>query len=387
MAASAGMLLHLVRDGAARSRAELAEVTGLGRSTVSQRVGLLLSRNLLREVGEGESTGGRPPKLLEFNARAGVVLAGDLGATHAHLAVADLAGEPLATVSADVDIADGPDAVLGWAADQFENLLEEVGRPRDDVAAVGVGVPGPVEFAAGRVVNPPIMPGWDRFPIRDPLAERFGAPVLVDNDVNIMALGEHWTNWRDVDDLLYVKLGTGIGCGIVAGGRIHRGANGAAGDIGHVRLSDSREVCSCGNEGCLEAVAGGAALAAALRQLGVDAAHTRDVVEHVRAGDSNAARLVRDAGRAIGEVLAGVINFFNPAVIVLGGDLSQAHEQVLAGVREVTYQRSTALATRHLEFARSRLHAEAGIVGAAVLATERVLAADAVDEALNEPSG
>lgn len=387
MVASAGMLLHLVRDGAARSRAELAEVTGLGRSTVSQRVGVLLSHDLLREVGEGESTGGRPPKLLEFNADASVVLAGDLGATHAHLAVADLGGQPLATLAADIDIADGPETVLSWVADQFENLLDEAGRPTDDVAAVGLGVPGPVEFAAGRVVNPPIMPGWDRYPIRDPLAERFGAPVLVDNDVNIMALGEHWTYWRDVDDLLYVKLGTGIGCGIVASGRIHRGANGAAGDIGHVRLSDSTALCSCGNEGCLEAVAGGAALAAALRGTGTHAGNTREVVGLVRAGDSSATRLVRDAGRAIGEVLAGVINFFNPAVIVLGGDLSQAHEQVLAGVREVTYQRSTALATRHLEFARSRLQSDAGIIGAAVLATERVLSAEAIDDALAEPAG
>ncbi|MFT5221888.1 MAG: putative NBD/HSP70 family sugar kinase, partial [Glaciecola sp.] len=176
--------------------------------------------------------------------------------------------------------------------------------------------------------------------------------------------------------------GTGIGCGIVANGRIHRGAHGAAGDIGHIRLCGSQALCRCGNEGCLEAVAGGAALAAALRELNIEAHNTRDVVDLVRAGDSRAARMVRNAGRALGEVLAGTINFFNPAVIVLGGDLAHAHEQVFAGAREVTYQRSTALATRHLEFARSVLDNDAGVIGGAVMAIEHVLSPEAIDQSL-----
>lgn len=382
MSTSVGTLLHLVRDGRARSRAELAELTGIGRSTVSQRVGLLLEQSLLREVGEGTSTGGRPPMLLEFNAGAGVVLAADLGATHSRLAVTDLAGEALAQLAADIDIARGPDEVLGWVEARFRELLDEADAAPADVAAVGVGVPGPVEFAAGRTVNPPIMPGWDGVPITEPLKAAFGAPVLVDNDVNIMAMGEHWAHWRHVDDLLFVKMGTGIGCGIVAGGNIHRGAQGAAGDIGHIRVSGTEALCRCGNEGCLEAIAGGAALAEQLRAIDVPATGARDVVELVRAGDPHASRLVRGAGRALGEVLAGVINFFNPAVIVLGGDLANAHEQVFAGVREIAYQRSTALATRHLDFGRSHLGDDAGITGAAVMAIEHVMSPEAVDQAL-----
>lgn len=321
--------------------------------------------------------------LLEFNVDAGVVLAADLGATHSRLAVADLGGRPLASLAEDIDIADGPDVVLPWATDRFDRLLHQIGRTAADVTAIGIGVPGPVEFAAGRVVNPPIMPGWDGVPLRAPFVERYGAPTLVDNDVNIMALGEHWTNFRHVQDLLYIKLGTGIGCGIVAGGRIHRGTQGAAGDIGHIRLSNSDAQCRCGNEGCLESIAGGSALAEAVRALGLEAAGTRDVVDLVRAGDSRVARLVRDAGRALGEVLATLINFFNPSVIVLGGDLAAAHEQVFAGAREVCYQRSTALATRHLEFVRGDLGVEAGIGGAAIMAIEAVLAPDAVDAALS----
>lgn len=383
MTVSVGTLLRLVREGQASNRTELAQLTGLGRSTVSQRVSLLLDHNLLSEVGEGESTGGRPPTLLEFNADAGVVLAADLGATHSRLAVTDLAGTTLASFAEDVDIARGPDVVLPWACEHFERLLADLTILPESIASIGIGVPGPVEFAEGRVVNPPIMPGWDGVPIRAAFAERFDAPVLVDNDVNIMALGEHWTHHRHVEDLLYVKLGTGIGCGIVAGGRIHRGAHGAAGDIGHVQLATSDAPCRCGNTGCLESVAGGAALARQVRDLGLSAAGTREVAALARSGESEVARLVRDAGRALGEVLAALVNFFNPEVIVLGGDLAAAHELVLAGAREVCYQRSTALATRHLDFARSRLGEQAGIVGAAVTAIEAVLDPATIDAALS----
>ena len=219
---------------------------------------------------------------------------------------------------------------------------------------IGVGVPGPVAFSRGEPVAPPIMPGWDGFSIPDWFAKHYDAPVLVDNDVNIMALGEHWTHWRDIEHLLYVKIGTGIGCGIVAGRRIHRGAQGAAGDIGHVRLAGHDDVvCRCGNIGCLEAVAGGRALAANLTAVGLHAESSREVVALVRAGEPQAIQAVRDAGRYLGEVLAGCVNFFNPGAIVIGGDISEAHQQLLAGVREVIFQRSLPLATGDLRIVPS----------------------------------
>ena len=206
---------------------------------------------------------------------------------------------------------------------------------------IGIGVPGPVAFATGQPVNPPIMPGWDGFSLPRWFGDRYEAPVLVDNDVNIMALGEHWSHWRDTEHLLFIKVGTGIGCGIVAGRLIHRGAQGAAGDIGHIRVPGNEDVlCRCGNVGCLEAVAGGRALAQRLPAAGLEAANSRDVVRLVRAGEPRAVRMVREAGRSLGQVLAGSVNFFNPAVIVIGGDLGEAHEQLLAGVREVIFERS-----------------------------------------------
>ncbi len=383
---SAGALLHLIREEVAVTRADLARVTGLARSTVAQRVDTLLATGLVVDAGGSVSTGGRPPAVLTFNRDAGVVLVGDLGATHARVAVSDLVGAPLAERAADLDIALGPESVLAWLAERFTELLEEVGRSGDDVRGIGVGVPGPVEFESGRPVNPPIMPGWDDFPIPEWFADRYSAPVLVDNDVNIMARGEHRTHWRETEHLLLIKVGTGIGCGIVADGHIHRGARGAAGDIGHIRATSSEDVvCRCGNIGCLEAIAGGQALAERLAGQGEDAARSRDVVRLVRSGHPGAIRMVRDAGRTLGEVLAGTVNFFNPAVIVIGGDIAEAHAQLLAGVREGIFSRSLPLATRDLRIVPSRLGDRAGVIGAATMVIEHVLSPDAVDRSL-EPA-
>jgi predicted NBD/HSP70 family sugar kinase len=375
-------VLQLIRNGQCSTRSDLVNVTGLARSTVTQRVEALSALGLVTELGEGKSTGGRPPSRLAFNSDGGVVLAADFGATQCRLAVSNRAGSVLAEEFADLDIALGPDACLEFASAGLVKLLDGLGTPLAKVEGVGVGLPGPVEFAVGRVVSPPIMPGWNDVPVPPYFAKLLpGVPVLVDNDVNVMAMGEYWARWRPaVKDLLFVKVGTGIGCGIVVDGAIHRGAQGAAGDIGHVQIPEAAAtICRCGNAGCVEAVAGGAALAAALRDAGIPAENTRDVVALAHAGDRVAVPLVRNAGRLVGEVLAGLVNFFNPAVIVLGGDLADAHEQLFAGVREVVYRRSTALATRHLQIVRSRLGVHAGVVGCAVTVLEQILSQDAID--------
>jgi len=382
--ASFGEVFELVRTGKARTRAEISARTGLTRATVSQRVDALMGKRLIYETGEGISTGGRPPTVLAFNKDAGVVLAADLGATHCRLAVADLSGVPVAELFADLEISRGPDFVLDWVNDRFGELLRESGRARDDVRGIGVGVPGPVDFDSGVAVNPPIMPGWDGVSVSQTLSRSFdGVPVLVDNDVNIMALGEHRMRWSNVSHLLYVKVGTGIGCGIISDGRVHRGERGAAGDIGHIRVPGHEDaVCRCGNVACVEAVAGGWALASRLSDAGYPATTARDVVELVRAGNPIAVRLTREAGELVGEVLAGAVNLFNPAVVVIGGDLSHAHEQLFAGIRAVVYGRSLPLATRHLELVPSELDDRAGVFGAAVMIAEHVLSPNAVEALL-----
>jgi predicted NBD/HSP70 family sugar kinase len=385
-AGGAGAVLRLIRAGTAVTRATLAAETGLARSTITQRIDALLSAGLIYEAGDTVSTGGRRPARLAFNHEVAVVLSADLGATHSRIAVSDLAGTPLAERRIDLDIGLGPSPVLEAVYDQLLELLAESGRRPDDVRGVGVGIPGPVAFASGRPVSPPIMPGWDGFSIPDWFAERLGPrPILVDNDVNIMALGEHWAHWREVPNLLYVKVGTGIGCGIVAGGAIHRGADGAAGDIGHIVVSEHSDViCRCGNIGCLEAVAGGHALARQLSAAGRPVDGSRGVVELVRSGNPDAIRIVREAGRALGEVLASCVNFFNPRVIVLGGDIGEVHEHLLAGVRETVFQRSLPLATRNLRVVPTALGDRAGVTGAAIMVTEHILSPAAVDRAIRQ---
>ena len=209
------------------------------------------------------------------------MLAVDIGATHVRLAVTDLAATVLADETVDLDIALGPDAVLGWVIEHGRALVTATGRTPSDLAGVGIGVPGPVEHATGRPTNPPIMPGWDGFDVPRFVLDALGpVAVVVDNDVNIMAIGEHAMRFADVDHLMFVKVATGIGSGIISDGALRRGAQGAAGDLGHIQVPhDVDAVCRCGNVGCLEAVASGPAIAGRLRAAGVDAVTSHDVVD------------------------------------------------------------------------------------------------------------
>ncbi|MBF8184677.1 ROK family transcriptional regulator [Nonomuraea sp. K274] len=383
-APGAGALLGILRSGRPRTRGELAELTGLSRSTVSQRLDGLIEHRWVVAGEDSVSSGGRPATVFAFNGGARLVLAADLGATRARLAVIDLGMSVLAERTAELSIDQGPEQTLGWVAGAFQDLLSAAGRDLSQVCGVGIGLPGPVEHASGRPANPPIMPGWDGFAVPDWLGARLGAPVLVDNDVNVMALGEHWAARPEVDHLIFIKMGTGIGCGIISGRRLHRGAQGAAGDVGHVRVPASEAPCRCGNVGCLEAVAGGGSMAAALRASGIEAEGSRDVVALMRAGDLRATRLVRQAGREVGTVMASIVNFFNPSVIVIGGDVAEAGEQVLAGVRETIYSRSLPLATQHLGIRVSQLGDRAGVMGAAVMVVEHVLAPDTIDRIITK---
>jgi predicted NBD/HSP70 family sugar kinase len=380
---SPGHVLRLVRDGHATTRAEIGRVTGLSRSTVLQRVGLLLESGLLGDGGTATSTGGRPPSVLAFNADAGVVLAADLGVTHGRLAVADLSGRALAEVHERREIAAGPDAILGWVEETFAELLEQAGRSRDDVLALGIGVPGRVNTETGRPFHPPLMPGWNGYPVGERLAEAFGARALVDNDTNVMALGEHRARGGALDPLLFVKVGTGIGSGVVIRGRSYTGHNDAAGEIGHVRVPvESELVCTCGNRGCIAALASGAAIARKLAAAGLEASGSRDVVRLVRAGDERAFNEVREAGRLLGGVLAGLVCLLAPAGIVIGGEIAAAGEPLVAGIREVVYRQTLPTISSDLQIVSSELGARAGVAGAITLAAENAVAPESVERLL-----
>jgi glucokinase len=375
-------VFELLRDGSPRTRAQLAEATGLARSTVAARVDTLMKLGLVAPYGDARSTGGRPPSLFALNPAARVVAGVDVGATHAVAVLADLSGTVLGEHREELDIAEGPDVVLGWVTRTIGELLVGAARPVTDLASIGIGLPGPVEHSTGRPINPPIMPGWDRFDVPAAVQRTYPVPVLIDNDVNIMALGEQRTYLPDVDDLVFIKVATGIGAGIISGGQLQRGAQGTAGDLGHVRVArGDGVVCRCGNEGCLEALAAGPALAQGLRDAGLEARNGQDVVDLVRAGDRTAVQQVRQAGRDIGEVVATMVNLINPSVVVIGGRLADSGEHLLAGIREVVYRRSLPLATEHLRVVASVAGARAGVLGAAMMAIGHVLSPEAIEEA------
>jgi glucokinase-like ROK family protein len=388
------VVLDEVRLGRSRSRSELVARTGLGRAIVARRVGELIDRGLLAEGDVGPSTGGRPPRQLTFRADAGHVLVADLGATSIDVAVTSLDGRILGHHDEPARIEDGPDACLDRVDDLFDALLRTTRTIPGQLWGVGIGVPGPVEFETGRPISPPIMPGWDGYPIRERFSARYGAPVWVDNDVNMLALGE----WRSGvaaghDNVVVIKVGTGIGAGIISDGRIHRGAQGSAGDVGHIQvLDDPAVVCRCGNIGCLEAVAGGAAigregaaaaedgrsarLLLALDQHGTVTAE--DVSRAASFGDPVAVATLQHAGIRIGSMLASVVNFFNPSLIVIGGGVANSPDQFLAAIREAVYRRSLPLATRELLIQRSSLGGLAGVIGASSMVVDQVFARDSL---------
>ncbi|MFJ9130621.1 ROK family protein [Streptomyces sp. NPDC102340] len=401
-ATSAGRLLQLIRGGQANTRADLQRATGMSRSTVGLRLDELDRAGWLRQ-DTGTSTGGRPSHRIVFDPGHAAVLAVDLETRYARVAVLDLGGTVLAERTVDLDIGDGPDRVLDGLARCFPELLATSGTPAERVCGIGLSVPGPVDWETGQVVQPPIMPGWDRFPIRERMqeayAEHVGAsmedttggrpiPVFVDNDANLMALAEQQAGHPDCAAFVLIKVSTGIGAGVVVNNEIFRGIDGGAGDIGHIRLHDKPDaLCMCGSYGCLAAVASGRALAKDLSNLGMDVASGTDVKALLEQGNPDAVRLARAAGQRAGEVLVTVVTLLNPGVLMLAGDL--AGIPFLTGVRELLYQRAMPRTTAHLDVVTSRLGDHAGLIGAAAMVVDVLYAperADARLRALAEPA-
>jgi predicted NBD/HSP70 family sugar kinase len=370
----ANELFQLLRDGKPRTRSELAASTGFARSTITARIDELLRTGFIAPVEDAASTGGRPSARVAFNATARVVAAADIGATHATVAILDLAGNTLVRGTEEIQIATGPDPVLTWLTEKIDSLVAGLGRKKTDVIAVGIGLPGPVEHSSGKPSQPPIMPGWNGFDVPRYVQRSYDVAVLVDNDVNIMALGERAVSWPETDNMIFLKVATGIGSGIISSGQLQRGADGSAGDVGHIAIGRAAGIaCRCGNVGCLEAIAGRPAIAAALRAEGVDL-RDGDVVALVREGNLLASQIVRQAGRDIGEVLNMCVSILNPSVIVIGGSMAEVSDQLIAGMREVVYSRSTPLATQHLSIVPARTGADAGVIGAGIMAIDYVLA-------------
>jgi len=256
-------IIQHLRAAGQLSRTELAKMTGYSRASMTSFVNALMESGIIREVGEGKSQGGRRSSMLSINGEYGFIAGYDIGATQIEIALANFRGDILEHSSEQADVRNSADIVLGRCAEMIQQFLERQGGTPDQVVAVGVGVPGPVEFSKGILIAPPLMPTWENFPIKNYVAETFpNATVVVDNDVNILALGElHAGGGKDLKNFIWVKIGTGIGSGIIANGEIYRGASGVAGNIGHIEAEHNGTICRCGNRGCLEAVAAGPPIA------------------------------------------------------------------------------------------------------------------------------
>jgi predicted NBD/HSP70 family sugar kinase len=385
-------VLAAIRTQSSVTQPQLTQMVGLGRSVVAQRVAELEAAGLVVQAGVGPSTGGRAPRQIRLRPEAGVVAGVDLGMETMHIGIADLEGRMLASRTAPMHVTDDPEVVLRSLEQQLDDLMAQLGA--QPLWGLGVGVPAPVEFESGRPVAPPAMPAWDGYPIRDRLSLHIGAPVWVDNDVNLLALAELRTNpvARATGDLLYVMIGHGLGAGLVSGGRVHRGATGCAGDIGDVPVAGADSViCRCGKVGCLIAVAGAAALARQARELAAAGASplltellntagsltVADAIVAAERGDPAAQTMLTRAGQHVGGTLATLVGFYNPGLVVLGGDVA-ASDDVVAAIRETVAQRAPSLATRSLHIERSTMGDDAGLLGAVHLALEALFAADCI---------
>ena len=380
-------LLETAFWSAGGSRHGMAEHLGFSKSKANTLIAGLVEQGLLAESGLQASSGGRRAENLQLNGALGVLIGVDIGATSLDVAVLRPDLTVLAQHAEAADVRQGPGVVLARVRALMRELLAQSGYAARDVLGIGIGVPGPVNFAIGQLDNPPLMPAWDSFSIRDYLREEFAAPVFVDNDVNLMALGELWRLRRSLTNFLVIKVGTGIGCGIVCHGEVYRGAAGSAGDVGHICVDQEGPRCHCGNLGCVEVMAAGPAItrmAMEAAQAGESPAlaaclqangriEATDVGDASRAGDAAANAIIQRAGKLIGQMLASVVNFFNPSHVFIGGGITRIGPLFLAAVRQSIYQRSLALSTRHLEIQYTPLGAQGGLIGAGVLAMQETM--------------
>lgn len=378
------IVLGILRAEPVMTRPELVERTGLGRKVVAQRVDDLIRAGFVTEGAIGPSKGGRPPTQVAFRPEAGFVLVAELGSTALAVGITDLTGRLLVEREDATAYTLGPEVVLGRVEGLWDELLAELGVTAADVMAIGIGVLGPVEPSSGVTMDLRVRSGWARYPLRDRLAARYDAPTWVENEVNLMAVGERRGRPPGTaDDLVFLKVDAGVGAGLLSGGRLVRGKSGVAGEVGHVRVTLDPEVrCWCGNTGCLAEVASARAAARAVdRSNGIaemgELQHGDErltmLFASADAGDPEAVRLLAAAGEALGVALAGLINVFNPVLVVIGGVMIGAGDHLLEPLRRSLAAAAFPAAADGLEIAVSRREDRAGLVGAAVVAIDGLL--------------
>jgi predicted NBD/HSP70 family sugar kinase len=371
-------VVAVLRQAGTASRADIARVTGLSRTTVSSLVGELELAGFVASVKDDAPSGtgrGRPGVRLALQPAAGAVLGIDFGHTHIRVAVADLSSRVLAERHRALDVDHAADAALETATKLAEEVLTEGSVDRAQIVGVGVGLPGPLDRLTGTVGSSVILPGWAGLRPTEELGRRLRLPIAVDNDANLGALAEFTLGaGRAATDIVYLKLSSGIGAGLVLGGLLHRGATGIAGELGHVLSTTEGRVCRCGNRGCLETVAAAPALLELLR-VSHGELTLPDLLRLAEEGDVGVRRVFGDAGRSIGRALADLVNAVNPELVVVGGDLSAVGEPLLDGIRASLERYALPAANAAVEVVPGVLGERAEVLGAVALVatdTERV---------------
>lgn len=374
-------VVDALRRAGTASRSDLARMTGLSRSTVTTLVSDLQGRGLIVEQADArvEPIGrGRPPVFLRLDAAAGSALGVDFGHRHVRVAVADLSSAVLAERFVEMDVDDVPEEALDIAAELAAHVLTEAGVARSRVIGAGMALSAPIDRHKG-VVGSTVLPSWAGIQAGEELSRRLEVPVELDNDANLGALAEiSFGAGRGLADVVYVMMSSGVGAGLVLGGRLYHGASGIAGELGHIQAQPEGAMCRCGSRGCLETVASTGALLALLRPT-----HGADLTLHglldlVAEGDLGALRVVNDAGRAVGRAVADLCNYLNPAAIIVGGDLSPAGDPLLDGVREEIDRYALRGAARAVEVRAGVLGERAEVLGALAVVigdTDRLRAA------------
>jgi predicted NBD/HSP70 family sugar kinase len=367
---SEASLIRCFRDQPRLTRLEIQDATGLSRVTVSQRIQKLVEEKVLLETDAIASSGGRKATALTLNPNGGFIGIVDFAATTFSIALANLHGEVIQNITTRIDISDGPKKLLPEAITQIKEIYSSV--PKSKRLGVVVGVPGPVDHTKGKVVSPPIMQGWDSIDFIEVFEKELATPIYLENDANLIAFAEWKLIYPEVRDMMVVKLGTGIGSGIILNKRLHRGADGAAGDIGHVQLDALKgSLCRCGHTDCVESFSGGWALVEKINAMGYKVKDTTDIVELCRKGDAKIIRLLTEASSYIGHAIADAVNLLNPSKVVIEGRLVNATDLVLATIKEVVYQRAGALATKKLDIVPAQLGTDCAVLGAAQLGVDR----------------
>ncbi len=363
------------------SRTDLADQMGLTRAAVTLIVNDLLENGVILEAESRAIPNGRPPVVLEINPKRGLVAAVDMGATHVNIAIADFSAKIVAETSLPFDIKQGPQSCLAEVRRILQELLDQYGISISEIMAVGVGVPGPVIKDAGMVMSPPIMPGWDRYPIRKNLEEAWGCPVSLNNDAELGALGE-WAYGagRGEKNLAFIKVGSGIGAGLIINQQIYGGTTGSAGEIGHITIDENGPLCTCGNHGCMEAFAGGNAIALQARKVVESGKRTllsnipienitaQVVADSARRGDLPSQEIIMRAGTFIGIAIAGVVNLFNPSAVIIGGGVAQAGDLLTTSIRQAVRERSLHASEQSVHITTAMLGQRSSLIGATVQA-------------------